>query len=200
MGFELGPEIQEEAQGFVRRQVRGGFATPEEILDRGCDYFIDQADLDTLEPYLQQLIDEELRAHRDAQAEWPEITDCDLLDMAFGVLDRRGIVARQNFSCCQNCGHAEIGGEIEQAQKERSVKGYVFYHQQDTESAAETGALYLAYGALEKGRTALVEVGEHIVSILQAEGLQVEWDRDPRKRIRVDLDWKRRRTYLGEAR
>ncbi|MFP4343773.1 MAG: DUF6891 domain-containing protein [Anaerolineales bacterium] len=198
-GLELGPGIQEQARDFVRRRVREGFSTPKEIIDQGCDYFIDQADLDALEPYLQQAISEELRAHRDAQAGWPEITDCDLLDMAFGVLDHRGIVARQNFSCCQTCGHTEIGAEIERVRKQRPVEGYVFYHEQDTESAAETGALYLAYGAVEEGPATLVEVGQHIVSILQAEGLHVEWDQDPRKRLRVNLDWKRRRTYPGEA-
>ena len=47
-------------------------------------------------------------AHLADQATWPERTDSDRLTDAFRALDQAGIVAREDFACCQNCGVAEI--------------------------------------------------------------------------------------------
>ena len=118
---------------------------------------------------------------------------CDCLDQAFAALERSGVVARQNFACCQTCGHAEIGDEIAEAQEKADVVGYTFYHMQDTERAAEGGGLYLSYGALEQTESALQKVGRSIVEALRKEGLKAEWDGDPKKRIEIrDLLWRRR--------
>lgn len=51
-------------------------------------------------------------------------------------------MARQNFTCCQTCGLAEIDDEIEVVRAEgRPVRGYAFFHQQDTAGAVEGGSL-----------------------------------------------------------
>src|SRR4029079_1351153 len=112
------------------------------------EYVVDDPDQKPIDPALLKRIaavetDKAFAAHLDAQREWPSVTDCDRLDRAFADLNGRGIVARQNFACCSNCGHAEIGEEID-AEKERGTKviGYTFFHLQDTERAAEYGYLY----------------------------------------------------------
>jgi hypothetical protein len=55
---------------------------------------------EVLGPIAQRLTREAVEAHLDAQERWPAVTDCDLLDRAFGELDRAGVVSRQNFTCC----------------------------------------------------------------------------------------------------
>ena len=66
-------------------------------------------------------------------------------------LEAAGIVARQNFTCCKTCGFYEINGEMEAARAQgRVVRGYVFFHMQDTERAAKGGDLALAYGPADQ--------------------------------------------------
>jgi hypothetical protein len=45
------------------------------------------------------------------QATWQGETDPERLTRAFSALQDAGITARENFACCRNCGHPEIGGE-----------------------------------------------------------------------------------------
>ena len=82
------------------------------------------------EPEIKWLTAELIAAHRSDQAEWGASTDCDRLDEAFAALNRQGIVARQDFSCCNNCGFTEIWDEVEEAEKQQPIEGYVFYHLQ----------------------------------------------------------------------
>lgn len=66
------------------------------------------------------------------------------LSAAFSDLEKQGIVARMNFTCCQTCGHAEI--DDERGHEETEI-GYVFFHQQDTERVADgDSSLYFAFG------------------------------------------------------
>jgi hypothetical protein len=129
----------------------------------------------------------------DAQRNWPAVTDCDRLDQAFADLDRSGIVARQNFTCCQNCGHAEIGDEIAAAE-ESGIRpiGYTFFHWQTTDRVVEDGNLYLYYGAVAGDGAASVRVGRAIVETLERHCLAVEWNGTLDKAIHVRLKWQRR--------
>jgi hypothetical protein len=73
------------------------------------------------------------------------------------------------------------------------VRGYAFYHMQDTERAVVGDGVYLAYGAIEEGPFAATRIAQEICDALRAEGLVVEWDGTVEKRVLVKLDWKRRR-------
>lgn len=133
-------------------------------------------------------------AHEQDQETWPQTTDCDRLDSAFESLECAGILTRQDFSCCGTCGAFEIQDEMDKVVKSgKNVRGYAFYHMQDTESAVEGGGLYLNYGALQDGEAAAVEIGKEIAAILKQRGLEVFWDETWEKRIGVKMDWKRRR-------
>ena len=135
-----------------------------------------------------------LAAHAKAEASWPQFTHCDRLDAAFAALERKGIVARQNFSCCGTCGSTEIWDEMDGARDAgMPVRGYAFYHMQDTERAVDGDGLYLNYGAVEDGEAAALAIGRAIVEGIEAHGLRTDWNGKWSQRIGVSLDWKRRR-------
>lgn len=89
------------------------------------------------------------------------------LTKAFSDLRKIGYLARQNFSCCQSCAWAEIPDD----KSERAV----FYHRQDHMGMRETGEVYLSWAGN----------GHEIVNVLKSNGLSVEWDGTPSRRIRV---------------
>lgn len=86
-------------------------------------------------------------------------------------------------SCCRICGNAEIGGEAN-----KTHIGYFFFHQQDTEGAVKSRGLSLRYGDVNENSTgkSVVNIGRKIAARLGEEGLNVDWDENPEKTIRLD--------------
>ena len=178
----------------ISLMVQGGFLTEAEIIDQACLLFNDEIEENYLQPEITRLTREQLRAHGMQQQTWPKQTDCDRLDAAFAEMQQLGIAARQNFSCCGTCGVAEIWSQLEVAQRDGArVRGYTFYHMQDTEAAVEGAGLYLNYGRGEDGEGAALAIGRELVDILNRHGLKTSWDGSWNRRIHVELDWKRRR-------
>jgi hypothetical protein len=178
----------------VELWVRPGFLARADVLEYARD-FRDDDEMPVDDEELAQLVDEVWRARVAEQQAWPAYTDADRVAAAFADLDANGVVARMNFTCCQNCGVAEIDDE---RPADRPSTGYVFFHQQDAERLADEPAqLYLAYGTLdpEQGRVAEQDqaVGEQIRAALLAQDLPVEWDGSSAQRISVGpLTWRRR--------
>ncbi|GAA1785084.1 hypothetical protein GCM10009682_03920 [Luedemannella flava] len=125
--------------------------------------------------------------HLAEQAGWPAVTDSDRFTAAFAELGRSNVAAREAFSCCQNCGHAEI---LDGYPRDGLPRGYVFYHQQDAESAIAGQGLYLAYGAPDDPAAFMGEV----VDVLRRHGLEPRWNGSTGTRAFVPLTWQRRRT------
>ncbi|MEU7751130.1 hypothetical protein [Micromonospora sp. NPDC049171] len=143
-----------------------------------------------------------LAVRRAQQREWGEVRGN--LTRAFAELNERGVVARENFSCCGTCASAEIHDERDDS---RHWHGYVWYHQQDTESllASEDGEVYLGYGAYPPAdfdEAAYEELSEAeqqaryqvdlerllddvVFPVLREHGMRVEWDRKQSRRVRV---------------
>jgi hypothetical protein len=189
-----------DLEQFIATLVAAGFDTPEEILQAASDYLADDLDQRRIDLESGPMLERALAAHAADEANWPALTDCDRLDAAFAVLERQGVIARQNFSCCGNCGSSEIWGEIDAARDAGDpAHGYAFYHIQDTERAAEGGGIYLNYGAVDEGEAAALSVAQQIVAALEAKGLETEWDGSWDQRIGVSLDWKRRRNRAAAA-
>ena len=188
-------DVIEEMRKSIERNVAAGFDTPERIEQSAIEMYSDERNPDLLRPDAQQFLREALVKHNAAQATWPAETDCDRLDKAFADLEQQGIVARQNFSDCGTCGVAEIGDEIKAAEKSgRKISGYVFYHMQDTESAADGHGLYLNYGSIDSDEKANVKVAALVVEVLNRHSLKTNWNGTYQQRIGVKLDWKRRRS------
>ena len=76
--------------------------------------------------------------------------------------------------------------------KKTPALGYVFFHNQDTESAVNNAGLYLAYGSAEGVESHTRAVGRVIVSVLQKHGLEPAWNGDVSSRIELPIEWRRR--------
>ena len=171
--------------------VRSGFYRRDEIIQYVIDAFSDEIDEGKLRPMAVKAADLAIRDQRHAEQAWPVLTNCDRLDQAFENLEDSGIVARQNFTCCQNCGHAEIGEEIDEAaERGVNVRGYTFYHQQDTDRAIAGEGIYLAYGTV--GHDDTVKVAHEVVAAIERCGLKTDWDGSAGTRIRIAMEWQRR--------
>lgn len=188
------PTPIDDLRDFIRREVAGGFYDDDAVLRNAVEVHEGEIEPALLRSEAQRLLRITLAEHRLAQSGWPTHTDCDRLDAAFEALETSGIVSRQNFTCCGTCGVAEIGAEIEDAEAAgQIVRGYTFYHAQDTEAAVDGGGLYLNYGAVEDDPNAARAIGRAIAAELTAHGLEASWDGDLKRRIAVTLSWQRRR-------
>lgn len=197
------PRMTEEDRQYLdqtaRNLVRGGYEPLE---------YIEETLLELAEDSTETLSERDLRIEvRSAliravteltqeQASWPALTDYDRLKAAFDTLEDEGIVARENFTCCGTCGAAEIGAEIEdfEAQTSRPAKGYVFFHQQDTDSAVEGHGLYFNYGTADADWTEekSLAIGQRLFDALKSVGLTPDWDGSLDHRVSVSLNWQRR--------
>jgi hypothetical protein len=95
--------------------------------------------------------------------------DFNKLNKAFKELTEKGYFAKQNFSCCQSCGWAEIDDD-------KSDK-VVFYHQQDNDNLKETGKCYLSWAG----------DGHVIVEVLNRHGILTNWNCSEDTRIEINL-------------
>ena len=89
---------------------------------------------------------------------------------AFKAIRRKGVFARMNFLCCQNCAWAEISDLYPD-----DDHPCLFFHAQDNDDLYD-GSVFLAHS----GDAALIAV-----PILEKHGLKVDWDGDQNKRIFV---------------
>jgi hypothetical protein len=183
----------EELAAYMTRDIASGFYDAEQIVSLAADVMGDEFPDGGAEREARRMLPELIARHRAAESSWPAQTDCDRLDAAFAALEGHGIVCRQNFSCCGTCGAAEIGDEMDAAdQAGLPVRGYAFYHQQDTGNAVDGSGLYLNYGSTEPGEEAAMAVAGQIVRELEAHGLTTRWNGTWEQRIGIMLDWKRR--------
>ena len=188
-------EIETEIWGRV---VRG---------DDDADDFVDYFDLPeerhgATDDELAAAFGKAVAVRRGQQRGWGDVRGN--LSRAFTELNERGVLARENFTCCGTCAAAEIHDERDES---RHWHGYLWFHQQDTEAlvASEDGEVYLGYGAYppadfdeeayaalpETERRALYQadldrlLDEIAFPVLRRHGMRVEWNRDQSTRIRV---------------
>lgn len=183
-----GDELEATADTYIRTAVARGRFSCTQIVEDTVEYLHGYAAPGELRALAWRLAGPKFAEHLTAQADWPERTDSDRLTDAFRALDAAGIVAREDFACCQNCGTGEIGAEV---LPDFPARGYAFYHYQDAEHAALGGELWIAWGRFEASPDA--ELGAEIAAVLRAQGLTVDWNGEPGMRIRVPMTWARRR-------
>jgi len=185
-------ELLRELEASIITQVRSGYSSRGQVLETVREeYLNDSAFTPWLtEDRVRQMIDQAITQQLQAQRTWPRHTDCDALDAAFAVLEREGIVARQDYSCCQTCGHNNIQRELAQ---NSGVRGYVFFHHHDTEMALAGHGLMLSYSAMRDNEREQVQVGQRIVFALRDAGLETAWSGNPYERIYIrHFNWQRR--------
>ncbi|GAB2740850.1 hypothetical protein GCM10027072_40540 [Streptomyces bullii] len=178
--------MRDKVEARIRERLRCGYESRRELVDIAGDHPVG-GDERVSKARARRLVGR-LWAERVAeQRTWKGVTDPDRLTRAFDALEASGITARENFTCCHGCGTAETGAEREGA------RGFVFFHQQTTEHAAEGYGLSLCYGAFDGSQDTTTAVGHEVVAALAAAGLSTRWDGAPGQAISVTpLDWRKR--------
>ncbi|MGA5323439.1 DUF6891 domain-containing protein [Streptomyces seoulensis] len=184
--------LDEEERGELERRVRevlvAGYVSRAELAELAEEYLV-TGDRRPVSRGQAEVLADRLWLERVAeQAGWRGETDPERLTRAFTALREAGITARENFTCCRGCGQAEIGGA-----GEPDARGYVYFHDQCTDSAVAGHGLTLLYGGFDNSSETTAAIGDEVVAALEAVGLRAEWDRDPGRAITVTpLDWRRR--------
>lgn len=186
-----------EVRAFVRIQVRSGYVEPSDIPEVTVDYFTGTYPKERVISAATEALEAEVALLRAEEATWPAVTDYDRLTAAFADIEGRGVLAREDYACCRNCGIKEALVELEEASAEgQSFTGFAFFHMQDTERVVEGGPLMICFGDREGTDGGTEHVGQLVVAALRAAGLRTEWNGSPDSRIEVHMQWLRRSPWL----
>jgi hypothetical protein len=165
-----------------------GFYSPAQVRDMIDDILEDDCDVAKLE----SLVSAEFAMKREAEADWPEVTDCDRLDKVFYALHEEGICALSNSGYTMSDGYSDVSEVVANAPRGH-YHGYCFYHGQDTERAVEGHGVMVAFGDLNDDPVRGVVVGKRVAEALREAGFVVAWDGTDNSRIDLpEIDWKRR--------
>lgn len=185
--------LPEETLAEIDTQVRSGFESRERVIEIFCEEKYAEGDLDPSE--VTVAVDAAITAHEESKATWPEVTDCDRLDRAFDALSSQGVISLHDAGYTQSDGFDDFQEAYRSHPDRSNIRGYCFYHGQDTERAVEGGGLFLAFGPADADQeeTEGPAVGRLVIAALTAEGLQPRWDGTFGQRIFIpNFTWQRR--------
>jgi hypothetical protein len=187
-------ERVEILKSYITEKVNEGFDSRDEIIELAVEYAFDDGPVPELRPLAERLTDAAILSCHEQQADWIGPTDCDKLDSAFALLESQGVVARQNFTCCNTCGFAEIGGEIRTPRCGRPPIGFAFYHSQDTDRARESGTIWVKFASGHPDH-ADEAIGDAVINALTKSGLNASWNGDSNTAVQIaGIVWRKRRT------
>ncbi|MFG2695621.1 DUF6891 domain-containing protein [Kitasatospora sp. NPDC048407] len=185
--LELSAQDEATVVDEVRRLLVAGYATRAQATEVAEECLVDKDSRPVTKEQAKQLVDRMWLERVAEQRSWVGETDPERVAKAFAALEATGITARENFTCCRNCGNGEIWAENPEA------RGFVYFHSQCTEGVASGGDLWLLYGGFDDSADTTAAVGREVVAALEECGLGVSWDGSPDDAIRVTgLDWRRR--------
>jgi hypothetical protein len=184
-----------DTEEWIATMVRAGYLTASEIVDS----VVDAGEDDDL-PAEDQLtaIVEAMMQHRRQELAHGGRSSYERLRRAFEKMQENGLLARENYWCCQTCALSAISAEIEEGiERGEPLRGYVLFHSQDTDCAVEDGVLFLRYGGVttEPARTAPMaakEIGGEIVALLRRADFRPEWSGSPEDVIHLPIEWDKR--------
>ncbi|WP_147376204.1 DUF6891 domain-containing protein [Micromonospora radicis] len=202
VGF-LTDRIAEPGRVEIEAEIWAWVVRGEADADEFVDYFdVEEQRHGATDEELAAAYEKALAVRRHQQRAWGDVRGN--LTRAFAELNAVGVLARENFSCCGTCAAAEIHDERDDS---RHWHGYLWYHQQDTESLLDSadGEVYLGYGAYpppdfdETAYAALSEAEQQALyqadlermlddiafPVLRRHGMRVEWNRDQSRRIKI---------------
>ncbi|MFD8373729.1 DUF6891 domain-containing protein [Streptomyces sp. NPDC059688] len=186
--LDLDEGDRRDLESRLREVLAGGYASRAELAELAEEYLVTGDRRPVSRAQATALADRLWLERVAEQATWEGETDPERLTRAFTALQEAGVTARENFTCCRNCGDAEIGAE-----GGPDTRGFVYFHSQCTDSAASGHGLMLLYGGFDGSSETTAAIGHEAVAALEAAGLDVEWDRDPTRAISVtSLNWRRR--------
>ncbi|WP_020137323.1 DUF6891 domain-containing protein [Streptomyces sp. 351MFTsu5.1] len=181
-------DVREQVEERVRLLLRCGYDNRARLTEDAEEWLVDGDERPVSRAQAGELVDRLWLERLGEMETWPTTTDPDRLTRAFDALTTRGVTARENFTCCRTCGTAEIGAE-----RAEGDRGFVYFHTQCTESAAEGRGLTLLFGGFDGSAETTRAVGHEVVAALEAAGLSAVWDGDPDRAIEISpLDWRKR--------
>lgn len=194
MGEEA--QLRASVREYAEAKARQGFTSAADTERFAVDYFAEDWPARRVGPVARLETPLAYERHAADEKTWLELTDCDRLDAAFADLEQCGILARQNYTDCGRCGADEIYALMEKRAREgQNVRGYAFFHEQDTEAAARGETLYVSYGSIKDHSRYTKAIGREVAAALNRHGLTATWDGDVGNRVAVEnIDWKKRRT------
>lgn len=185
--------LPDETLSEIDILVRSGFESRDRVIEIFREEMYAEGDLELDE--IIAAVDPAIQRHEQSKAEWPVVTDCDRLDRAFAALSAQGVICLQNAGNTQSDGFEDFKEALRIHPSPKSIRGYCFYHWQDTERAVEGDGLFLAFGPSDPKREEIEgpSVGRMITAALSTEGLKVDWDGTFAKRIFIpQFVWQRR--------
>jgi hypothetical protein len=192
------PHAEAEIVELADRIVRAGYATRAEAISEIVAVLDPEDDSPDVEECATEAVDRAFVAQDHDERMWGT-TDNDRLGRAAVSLEANGVLFRQNFACCQTCGFAQMAHQVERAAADgQRVRGFVFFHWNDTEQAIDGRGLSLSYAAVgsyppDDYPDAAKAIAAELVEALQREGLASTWSGHLDQRVTVALRWQRRR-------
>ena len=178
---------------FIERHIKEGFLQRDDIIQATLMEFRGEFGGPDFDKAVAATVDRHLARYLIMESAWVASTDCDKIERAFRDLEKMGVVTRQHFACCNDCGHREMQSELRRLRKGASVRGFAFFHHQDTQRAIKQGTLFLTFDAIEKNVEKAVEIGGIVLDTIRKTGLKAEWSGSYLQRIAVSVNWRKRR-------
>jgi len=193
--------LRNSVREFVEARAREGFKPVEEVERLAVIALADEWPARRVGPVAHRETPLAYERHAAEELTWEAATDCDRLDAAFAELESRGIIARQNFMDCAECAFDEVQSLMWKLREQgRKVRGYVFYHEEDTAQAARGEGLALSYGAIDKADRKWVAIGRQVAAALNRHGLTATWSGDSNDRVTIEnIVWRKRRSTSPPA-
>jgi hypothetical protein len=183
-------EALDRLRAFARVQVRSGYLSDATVREEVAEAARDDLSRgpDAAAALAWEAVDVEIAALLAEQAGWPQRTDVDRLEAAFGELESQGLLV---LAACED--HWDATAALTRLDEAgESVAGVLFFTHTDVWHAVDHGMLELN---LWHGDTANVAVGDDLLRLvlqtLGAHGLGAVFDEG---RIETTLTWRRRRT------
>lgn len=198
---QVDDELRNEVHDVVRMLFTTGFVPTSDIKPTASSMLAGATDDATLAQLIGASFTQAALAHQQAMKSWPAVTDCDRLDAGFDELNKLGIMARHDWTCCSNCAVAALHKAHETTPSNAlgvPYTGYVYYHQQDSQRAANGEGLLLGYGTFQPTeneadyQSLSLQVARQASDVLKKHDLQLNWDGTIERRLEVQLNWQRR--------
>lgn len=163
-------DVLADVRGTARAMVRGGCCTLEQVLARALDVAA-LADDAPSAGSVERIVRHEWAVRAAALAEASTVaSDHVRVERAFAALEREGITARLGFSCCHECGEAELRDALPDG-------AYAVVTQPDLEEVV-AGRLVVRCGTVgtSRGPADVRDVVGRVVTALTAQGLDARAD------------------------
>ena len=194
-------EIQNEIEEALFFVIHSGYYSNEEMLEQAQQIFEDVCLYDyNVPPPTAEYIEQTVKLLISCTPKISGKSNYIRLREIFDKLNKERIIAVDFAGYTMSDGHSDVG-QVFAFMKENNIprRGYCFYHQQDIERAIDKSIqfLHLAFHSMNDDKKIAVEIGERIVELLTESGFEVEWDKNPDTRIKINnFEWDK--IYDGE--